>query len=45
MKAKYEVLAPLVEQEADIEDINQALAQFVSEGTLTQKETDILLDI
>ena len=45
VKAKYEVLAPLVEQEADIEDINQALALFVSEGTLTQKETDILLDI
>ena len=45
VKAKYEVLAPLVEQEADVEDINQALAQFVSEGTLTEKETDILLDI
>ena len=44
VKAKYDVLAPLVEQEAEIEEIDVALAKF-NEGTQHQKQQQIALEI
>ncbi|EPT96557.1 helicase SNF2 [Streptococcus agalactiae BSU108] len=44
IKAKYDVLAPLVEKEAEIEEIDAALAKF-SEDTTPQKEQQIILEI
>lgn len=44
VKAKYDVLAPLVEKEAEIEEIDAALAKF-SEDTQPQKQQQIALEI
>lgn len=44
VKAKYDLLAPLVEQEAEIEVIDVALAKF-SEDTQPQKQQQIELEI
>ena len=44
VKAKYNVLAPLVEKEAEIEEIDVALAKF-SEDTTPQKKQQIALEI
>ena len=44
VKAKYEVLAPLVEKEAEIEEIDAALAKF-SEDTTPQMKQQIALEI
>ncbi|HEM3726725.1 TPA: hypothetical protein U1D16_002175, partial [Streptococcus suis] len=44
VKAKYDVLAPLVEKEAEIEEIDAALAKF-SEDTTPQKKQQIALEI
>ena len=44
VKAKYEVLAPLVEKEAEIEEIDAALAKF-NEGSQLQQEQQIALEI
>ncbi len=44
IKAKYDVLAPLVEKEAEIEEIDAALAKF-SEDTTPQKKQQIALEI
>ena len=44
VKAKYDVLAPLVEKEAEIEEIDVALAKF-SEDTQPQKQQQIALEI
>ncbi|WP_424554870.1 SNF2-related protein [Streptococcus agalactiae] len=44
VKAKYDVLAPLVEKEAKIEEIDAALAKF-SEDTSPQIEQQIALEI
>lgn len=44
VKAKYDVLAPLVEKEAEIEEIDAALAKF-SEDTTPQMKQQIALEI
>ncbi|WP_407047479.1 helicase SNF2, partial [Streptococcus suis] len=44
VKAKYDVLAPLVEKEAEIEEIDAALAKF-SEETTAQMKQQIALEI
>ena len=44
VKAKYDLLAPLVEQEAEIEEIDAALAKF-SEDITPQKKQQIALEI
>ena len=44
VKAKYDVLAPLVEKEAEIEEIDAVLAKF-SEDTQPQKQQQIALEI
>ncbi|WP_105157733.1 helicase SNF2, partial [Streptococcus suis] len=44
VKAKYDVLAPLVEKEAEIEVIDAALAKF-SEETTAQMKQQIALEI
>lgn len=44
VKAKYGVLAPLVEKDAEIEEIDAALAKFC-EDTTPQKEQQIALEI
>nr|WP_270774593.1 SNF2-related protein [Streptococcus anginosus] len=44
VKAKYDVLAPLVEKEAEIEEIDVALSKF-SEDTQPQKQQQIALEI
>lgn len=44
VKAKYDVLVPLVEKEAEIEEIDVALAKF-SEDTQPQKQQQIALEI
>ena len=44
VKAKYEVLAPLVEKEAEIEEIDAALAKF-NEGSQLPKDQEIALEI
>lgn len=44
VKAKYDILAPLVEQEAEIEEIDAALAKF-SEDKTPDKEQQIALEI
>lgn len=44
VKAKYEVLAPLVEQEAEIEDIDAALAKFNEDHSSLQKNGQMSLD-
>ena len=44
VKAKYDVLAPLVEKEAEIEVIDAALAKF-SEETTAQMKLQIALEI
>ncbi|MBS8084910.1 helicase SNF2, partial [Streptococcus suis] len=44
VKAKYDVLAPLVEKEAEIEEIDAALAKF-SEDTTAQKKQQLALEI
>lgn len=44
VKAKYDVLAPLVEKEAKIEEIDAALAKF-SEDTQPKKQQQIALEI
>ncbi|HEM6163160.1 TPA: DEAD/DEAH box helicase family protein [Streptococcus suis] len=44
VKAKYDVLAPLVEKEAEIEEIDAALAKF-SEETTPQMKQQIALEI
>ncbi|MEC4577038.1 SNF2-related protein [Streptococcus dysgalactiae] len=44
VKAKYEVLAPLVEKEAEIEEIDAALAKF-SEDTTPQMKQQVVLEI
>ena len=45
VKAKYDVLAPLVEKEAEIEEIDAALEQFNRNTHLLSKNQDILLDL
>ncbi len=42
--AKYDVLAPLVEKEAEIEEIDAALAKF-SEDTTPQMKQQVVLEI
>ncbi|HGA1188527.1 TPA: helicase SNF2, partial [Streptococcus suis] len=44
VKAKYDVLAPLVEKEAEIEEIDAALAKF-SEDTTPQMKQQTALEI
>ena len=44
VKAKFEVLAPLVEKDAEVEEIDAALAKF-SEDTTPQKQQQIALEI
>ncbi|MDW8684351.1 hypothetical protein Q7W26_08015, partial [Streptococcus suis] len=44
VKSKYDVLAPLVEKEAEIEEIDAALAKF-SEETTAQMKQQIALEI
>lgn len=43
VKAKYDMLAPLVEKEAEIEEIDSALTEF-SEGVISsEKEQELSL--
>lgn len=44
VKAKYDILAPLVEQEAEVEEIDAALAKF-NETTQPKKDLQLSLDI
>lgn len=44
VKAKFDALAPLVEKEADIEEIDAALAKY-SEDTTPQMKQQIALEI
>lgn len=44
VKAKYEVLASLVEQEAEIEDIDTALAKFNEVGLQENKNQQLALE-
>lgn len=45
VKAKYDVLAPLVEREADLEEIDVALSQFSSSDPCLKKDQQLVLDI
>ncbi|MDU6445050.1 MAG: helicase SNF2, partial [Streptococcus sp.] len=45
VKAKYHVLAPLVEKEAEIEEIDSALATFNQEISSHTKKEEILLEL
>ena len=43
-RAEYDVLAPLIEQEADLDVIDQALAQFHEDKTLSSEQLSFDLD-
>ena len=45
VKAKYDLLAPLVEKEADIEEIDAALARFTEAHQPPQKDQQMALEI
>lgn len=45
LKSKYDILAPLVEQEAEIEEIDAALAKFSQDSQNISKEEQLNFDI